>query len=286
RWGFGAVLASTTVTVGTFGLHNGWGTGSVLGPLVGAVVAIAIGLGYRALYREAQERQRLIDDLIATQEELALRERDAGVLQERQRLAREIHDTVAQGLSSIQMLLHAVERDGPGAASLEHVRLARETAGANLAETRRFIRELTPAALTEHSLPGALTRLAESTSRDCLTVTSHLSGDAVELPMRLETALLRIAQAAIANVVQHASARRAEITLTYLDDWISLDVVDDGIGFDPKQVTAVPTVHRTSFGLVAMHQRVEQLGGTLTIESRPGAGTAIAAAFELPGDQP
>lgn len=285
RWGIAAVLLTTAVTVVAFALHNGWNTGSVVGPFVGAAVAIAIGLGYRALYREAQERQRLVDDLLATREELAVRERDAGVLQERQRLAREIHDTVAQGLSSIQMLLHAVERDGPGEASLEHVRLARETAATNLAETRRFIRELTPPALIEHSLPGALTRLAESTSRSGIAVSFHLSGEAVELPMPLETGLLRIAQAALANVVQHASASRAEVTLSYLDDWVGLDVVDDGTGFDPKQVTAVLAVHRTSFGLVAMRQRVEQLGGTLTVESRHGAGTAIAAAFEIPGGQ-
>ncbi|MEO7005571.1 MAG: sensor histidine kinase [Terrimesophilobacter sp.] len=284
RWGITAVLLTTAVTVVTFALHNGWNTGSVVGPLVGAAVAIAIGMGYRALYREVQERKRLIDDLLATREELALRERDAGVMQERQRLAREIHDTVAQGLSSIQMLLHAVERDGLGETSLEHVRLARETAGANLAEARRFIRELTPPALIEHSLPGALIRLAESTCRDDIAVSFHLSGEATKLPMPLETGLLRIAQAALANVIQHANASRAEVTLTYLDDWVGLDVVDNGTGFDPKQVTAVPAVHRTSFGLVAMRQRVEQLGGTLTVESH-GAGTAIAAAFEIPGGQ-
>lgn len=282
RWGVAAVLVSIAVTIVAFAWHSGWSVGGVIGPLIGAAVAIVIGLGYRALYREAQERQRLIDDLLATRAELALREREAGVLQERQRLAREIHDTVAQGLSSIQMLLHAVERDGPGVGSLEHVRLARETAATNLAEARRFIRELTPPALEEQTLPGALSRLAEATSRTGVAVSFHVSGDAVELPMRLETALLRIAQAALANVTQHAVASRAEVTLTYLDDWVGLDVVDDGSGFDPRKVSAVPIVHRTSFGLIAMRQRVEKLGGTLTVESRPGAGTAIAAAFDLP----
>lgn len=282
RWAIPAVVVTTAFTVVTFASHSGWTVGGVLGPFIGATVAIVIGLGYRALYREAQQRQLLIDELLATREKLALREREAGMLEERSRLAREIHDTVAQGLSSIQMLLHAVEREGSGAAALEHVKLARETAATNLAEARRFIRELTPPALEQQTIAAALARLAEAESIDPLVVTFHSSGEPVELPMRLETALLRIAQATLANVRQHADAGRAEITLTYLDDWVGLDIVDDGKGFSPRTIAAASS-DRTSFGLTAMRQRVEQLGGTLTIESRPGAGTAIAAGFDLTG---
>lgn len=282
RWAIPAVLATTAFAAVVFAGHSGWTPGGVLGPLIGATVAIVIGLGYRALYREAQQRQLLIDELLAAREMLATREREAGVLQERSRLAREIHDTVAQGLSSIQMLLHAVEREGAGPATLEHVTLARETAAANLAEARRFIRELTPPALEQQTIGAALARLADSNSVGSLTVAFHSSGEPVELPMRLETALLRIAQATLANVGQHADARRAEVTLTYLDDWVGLDIVDDGKGFSPRAIDAAAS-DRTSFGLTAMRQRVEQLGGTLTIESRPGAGTAIAVGFELAG---
>jgi signal transduction histidine kinase len=282
RWGIPAVVATTAVAVVAFAGHSGWTVGGVVGPVIGATVAIVIGLGYRALYREAQQRQVLIDELLATREKLAVREREAGVLQERSRLAREIHDTVAQGLSSIQMLLHAVEREGSGAAALEHVKLARETAATNLAEARRFIRELTPPALEQQTIAAALSRLAATDSVDSLVVSFHSSGEPVELPMRIETALLRIAQATLANVRQHADAGRAEVTLTYLDDWVGLDIVDDGKGFSPRAVNEAAS-DRTSFGLIAMRQRVEQLGGTLTIESRAGAGTAIAVGFDLTG---
>jgi signal transduction histidine kinase len=282
RWAIPVIVATTAFAIVVFAGNSGWTVGGVLGPAIGATVAIVIGLGYRALYREARQRQLLIDELLATREMLALREREAGVLQERSRLAREIHDTVAQGLSSIQMLLHAAEREGSGQAALEHVRLARETAATNLAEARRFIRELTPPALEQQTIGAALARLAEANTVDSLAVTFHSSGEPVELPMRLETALLRIAQATLANVRQHANAGRAEITLTYLDNWVGLDIVDDGRGFSPRAIDAAAS-ERTSFGLTAMSQRVEQLGGTLTIESRPGAGTAIAVGFELIG---
>lgn len=274
RWAVLAVVTTTGLTLVILAMHTGWHVGGVLGPALGATVAVVIGMGYRALYRETQERQRLIDDLIATRQELASRERETGMLEERERLAREIHDTLAQGLSSIQLLLHAAERDLPQ--SLEHIRLARETAAANLAEARRFIRRLSPPALEEQTLPGALARLAETSTTGTLTVSFHLSGDPYELTMSMETALLRIAQASLANVAQHAGATRAELTLTYLDDWVGLDVVDDGSGFDPAAVSS-----GSSFGLAGLRSRVAGLGGTLGIESRPGAGTAIAASFDL-----
>jgi len=280
RWAIPATLVTTAVAIVAFAGHDGWTVGGVVGPLIGVTVAIVIGLGYRALYREAQQRQLLIDELLATRQKLAAREREAGMLEERSRLAREIHDTVAQGLSSIQMLLHAVEREGSGSGALEHIRLARETAATNLAEARRFIRELTPPALERQTIGAALARLATADTSDLLAVSFHVSGDPVELPMRIETALLRIAQATLANVRQHADAGRAEITLSYLDDWVGLDIVDDGKGFSPRMVGKAAS-DRTSFGLIAMRQRVEQLGGTLTIESRAGAGTAIAVGFDL-----
>lgn len=276
-WAVLVVTISTLVTVVALALHTGWSVGGVLGPVIGAAVAVVIGLGYRALYREAEQRQRLIEDLVDAREELATREREAGVLEERARLAREIHDTVAQGLSSIQLLLHAAERDLTEP-SLGHVRLARKTAASNLAEARRFIRELAPPALQEQSLPGALSRLVETASVEPLAVSFHLSGTATELPMRFETALLRIAQASLANAAQHANATRAEVTLTYLDDWVGLDIVDDGAGFDPRAIA-----DGTSFGLIGLRGRVDQLGGTLSIESSPGAGTAVAASFSLDG---
>lgn len=286
RWGIPAVLVSVVLAIGVLGLHFGWNVGAIFGPLIGAGVAVAIGLGYRAMLREAEERQTLIRDLIATRAELASTEREAGTLSERERLAREIHDTLAQGLSSIQLLLHAAERTMTDDGAISHVRLARETASTNLQEARRFIRELTPPALDSHTLPGALKRLAESATAEGMqdpeaaVVSLQVTGDPVPLPMRLESTLLRIAQGSLANVTQHAAATRAEITLSYMTDEIALDIVDNGRGFRVSTLEADRPAD--SFGLVAIRQRVEQLGGTLTIESTPGKGTAIAVTFPLP----
>ena len=112
-WGAAAILESTLVAICALGLHSGWTVGGVVGPLVGAGVALLIGLGYQALAREAEQREALVRELIATQGQLAATEHESGVLAERARLAREIHDTLAQGLSSIQMLLHAARSFDP-----------------------------------------------------------------------------------------------------------------------------------------------------------------------------
>lgn len=282
RAGIPLVLLSVLLTIWSMSFHVGLSLGATLGPLVGAAVAVAVGLGYRALLREAAERQNLIDDLLVTRAELAATARDAGTLAERERLAREIHDTVAQGLSSIQMLLHAAESRVSDPAALEHLRLARDTAAANLQETRRFIRELTPPALDTQTLPGALARLAASAERTipsgdpATRVSLHVTGDPVALPMPLETTLLRIAQGSLANVAQHAGAHRAEVTLSYMTDEVALDIVDDGRGFTLTDDTAQSP---DSFGLVAIRQRVEALGGTFVLESAPGHGTAVAVRF-------
>lgn len=275
-----AVVVSTAVAIVAIGLHGGFTVGGVVGPVVGAGVALLIGLGYRALAREASEREQLVAELLATRDRLAATEREQGVLAERARLAREIHDTVAQGLSSIQMLLHAAERADGERPGTEHIRLARQTAADGLADTRRFIRELAPPAL-EAGLPAALGRLAETQwSADGLTVTVDAPAT-VSLPMDVQTALLRIAQGAVANVVQHAGAATVRLVLAVDGREARLTVTDDGRGFD-----VVTADHRAgssdSFGLRAMADRVAQFGGHLDVDSAPGAGTTVIATLEVP----
>lgn len=275
-WGSAAILGSTIVAICALGFHSGWTVGGVVGPLVGAGVALLIGLGYQALAREAEQREALVRELIATQGQLAATEHESGVLAERARLAREIHDTLAQGLSSIQMLLHAAERADPERPGIEHIRLARETAAANLIEARRFIRELTPPQLDDQSLGGALRRLAATQwASHGLDVQVRVS-DTITLPMHLQTALLRIAQGAIANVIQHAQATTATITIAVEADRLHFAVTDDGTGFDPLLASKDAAEKSDSFGLQATAERVQQLGGTLTIESPPGGGTTLA----------
>ncbi|MFF5706110.1 sensor histidine kinase [Streptomyces sp. NPDC012794] len=279
RWGLVAVAVTACAAIGAFVGHSGGsaGPGAFLGPLLGGAVAVATVLGYQALYRESERRRRLIEELIATRAELAAAERNAGILAERERLAREIHDTLAQGLSSIQLLLRAAERTLPeGAPAAGHIARARGAAQENLAEARRFVRALTPPDLAHGSLAGALERLCSGAPGP--RVRFSVSGTPRALPTPYEVALLRIAQSALANVVRHAAAGRAEITLTFMDSSVTLDVVDDGRGFDPAGAAS----GGGGFGLPAMRARAESLGGLFTVESDPGQGTAVAVTLPLP----
>ncbi|MEU9039802.1 sensor histidine kinase [Streptomyces sp. NPDC048352] len=283
RWGVAAVAATACAAIGASLGHGGLAhsgsvsPGAFLGPVLGGAVAVATVLGYKALYRESERRRELIEELIATRAELAAAERGAGILAERERLAREIHDTLAQGLSSIQLLLRAAERTLPeDAPAAGHIARAREAAQENLAEARRFVRALTPPDLEHGSLAGALERLCSGIPGP--RVRFSVSGTLRVLPTPYEVALLRIAQSALANVVRHARAGRAEITLTFMDDSVTLDVVDDGRGFVPSG--AAPG--EGGFGLPAMRARAESLGGLFTVESDPGQGTAVAVTLPLP----
>ncbi|MFF8267811.1 sensor histidine kinase [Streptomyces sp. NPDC016562] len=293
RWGVAAVAVTACAAIAGYLGHNGpahggaVNPGAFLGPLLGGAVAVATVLGYQALYRESERRRELIEELIATRAELAAAERSAGILAERERLAREIHDTLAQGLSSIQLLLRAAERalgepePAPGPA-LEHIARAREAAQENLAEARRFVRALTPPDLEHGSLAAALERLCAAAPWP--RVRFSLSGSPRVLPTPYEVALLRIAQSALANVVRHARAGRAEITLTFMDASVTLDVVDDGQGFDLSAAASGSGEGSGDggFGLPAMRSRAETLGGLFTVESDPGQGTAVAVTLPLP----
>ncbi|MEU2659539.1 sensor histidine kinase [Streptomyces sp. NPDC007325] len=280
RWSLPAVALTAGAAILSYVGHGAApNPGVFIGPLLGAAVAVATVLGYQALYRESERRRRLIEELITTRAELAAAERHAGTLAERERLAREIHDTLAQGLSSIQLLLRAAERAlPPGSPAAGHIDRARQAAQDNLAEARRFVRALTPPDLERGSLAAALERLCEPGAGP--RARFSVSGTPVELPTPYEVALLRIAQSALGNTVRHAGAERAEITLSFMEDAVALDVVDDGKGFAPEGVRA--STDGGGFGLPAMRSRAESLGGTFTVESAPGQGTAVAVTLPLP----
>ncbi|WP_309051407.1 sensor histidine kinase [Streptomyces sp.] len=279
RWSLPSVALTAAAAIVSYAGHGAaLNPGVFIGPLLGAAVAVATVLGYQALYRESERRRRLIEELIETREELAAAERHAGTLAERERLAREIHDTLAQGLSSIQLLLRAAERAlPPDAPAAGHIERARRAAQDNLAEARRFVRALAPPDLEHGSLAAALERLCAPGAGP--RVRFSVSGTPVGLPTPYEVALLRIAQSALANTVRHAGASRAEITLSFMDGSVTLDVVDDGRGFDPA---AVRPSSEGGFGLPAMRSRAQSLGGAFTVESAPGQGTAVAVSLPLP----
>jgi signal transduction histidine kinase len=274
------VVALTVLVVSSQVRIAGWlDPNLVLAPPAVAAVTTALFVGMR---RQAERQAALIDDLVRTRQELAATERRAGTLAERQRLAMEIHDTLAQGLSSQRMLLQAADLvwDSDPDLAHTHLRSAAAIAERDLTEARRFVHDLAPADLAVGgSLPAALAALAERETSDTLTVRCHIEGTPGVLPQRVEATLLRIAQGALANVREHAAATTATITLTSLDDQIVLDVADDGRGFDPD-ARADPAQHR-GHGLPAIRARVRQLGGTCTVESAPGDGTVLSAAVPL-----
>lgn len=240
-----------------------------------AVAALATAV-FVHMERQSQEQRTLIDDLIRTRRELAATERREGTLAERQRLSMEIHDTLAQHLSSQQMLLQAADRtwESDPDTARAHVRTATGIAARGLAEARRLVHDLAPPELENGA--GLADALRALDAGPDIEVRFHLEGAPTTLPDRTESALLRIAQGALANIREHSGARTAALTLSFLGDQVVLDVADDGDGFTEPRTTA-----ERGHGLPAMRARVRQLGGTLTIESTPGEGTVLSAAIPL-----
>lgn len=274
-----------------FQIPTGLTLGGIMGPALSAVVVVAINYAFTTIGRVSRERLLLIDELLSTREQLAESEREAGVAQERERLAHEIHDTVAQNLSSIQMLLHAAERDLGNLdvaeeeleQPLRRMEAARRAASNNLAETRAMIAALTPAGLREASISEALERIAADFAHASdMDIQVETHGEPQKLPMRVEAGLLRIAQGAVSNAVQHSGASRVRVTLTHEPEEIRLDVVDNGVGFDVAAQAGKPA-GLGHLGLDAMRSRAAELGGELTIESVPGGPTAISVAVPVDG---
>ncbi|WP_067179125.1 sensor histidine kinase [Microtetraspora niveoalba] len=279
------VVALTAAAVAAASWHAGGLTpAQVIGPVIGAAVATLMALVYKALYHESEQRRLLIDDLVRTREKLVRAEGDAARLAERERLAREIHDTLAQGMSSIVLLLRAARRDLGARPEMAEERMleAERAAAENLEEARNFVRALAPPALQHSSLVAALRRISGSAAaRTATRVRFEVSGDPVELPPAHDLTLLRVAQGALGNVSRHSGAGNAGVTLTYLDGAVVLDVFDDGRGFDPARTPVDGP--GTGYGLRVMRDRAAALGGTLTVESTPGEGTAVAVTLPLPG---
>src|SRR4051794_15026691 len=208
--------------------------------------------------------------------QLLTQAREAGVLEERERMAREIHDTIAQGLTGVITQLeaarHATDRPDEHDRHLANAeRLARDS----LAEARRSVDGALPAALETAALADALREVARDWSeRTGVPAELTLTGEAVTLDPEIEVTLLRTAQEALANVEKHAHAGRARLTLSFMGDVVTLDVRDDGVGFDAARPEPAPG---EGFGLRGMRQRVARVAGTLVIESEPGGGTAVSA---------
>ncbi len=259
--------------------HGTLNPNMVLAPPAIAAVATAVLIH---LQRQAARQRTLIDALVRTRRELAATERQAGILAERQRMSAEIHDTLAQSLSSQQMLLQAAQltwHTDPDTAR-SHIQDAAALTARGLTEARRFVHDLAPGDLTGHTLPQALHTLADRETGPGLAVTFREDNSPGPLPQHTEAALLRIAQGALANVREHAAATRAALTLTGQDDRITLAIADNGRGFTAHDPPA--SGGERGHGLPAMHIRARQTGGTLTVDSAPGHGTTVTATLPHP----
>jgi signal transduction histidine kinase len=229
---------------------------------------------------EANQRlEEMMAENTGLQAQLLIQAREAGAGDERQRMAREIHDTLAQGLTGIITQLEAAQQTSHDAERERRIGNAKRLARDSLAEARRSVQALRPQALENSRLPEALAgEVARWSATSGVPGEVETTGDARALHPEVEVTLLRVAQEALANVAKHAGASRAGVTLSYMEDVVSLDVRDDGAGF------VLPTAPNGSlagggFGLIAMRQRVSRLAGQLEIESEPGAGTAVSASL-------
>ncbi|WP_459751320.1 sensor histidine kinase [Streptomyces sennicomposti] len=224
--------------------------------------------------------QQALDENAALHAQLLVQAREAGVADERRRLAAEIHDTLAQGLTGIIAQLQVVSGAPDLTTARTHLERASALARHSLGEARRSVHNLAPVELEDTGLPEALkSTVAAWGERTGVRADFTVTGTAEQLHDEVSATLLRIAQEALSNAARHARAARVGVTLSYLGDEVILDIRDDGAGFDPA---AVPARTRAGgFGLAGMRARAERIAGSVTVESEPGQGTAVSARVPL-----
>jgi signal transduction histidine kinase len=314
RWRLAGFIATAlVVSAAMSGGYPDHDAGHTLSYLLIAVVLVALVFTTAQITTRAVdqnvERGQIIAELAEANQRLAAsmaenshlhaqlvtQAREAGVTEERQRLAGEIHDTLAQGLTGIIAQLEAAEhtRTDPGELT-RHLAQAAGLARSSLTEARRSVRALRPEQLEDASLPEALRELTRGWSEQTgVTAALEVTGTPVRAGADVEAAVFRAAQEALSNVAKHAQAARVQLTVSYAGDTLLLDVADDGSGFDPA-ATGPAADGRVAdgpdaaggYGLTGMGQRLGRVGGTLTIESVPGTGTTINAAVPLTGPVP
>ncbi|MFJ9178450.1 sensor histidine kinase [Streptomyces sp. NPDC102360] len=268
--------------------------------LFGALLAINLGLVGAMVHLDTKEYERTraqvatiaelertnkalqeaMDENAQLHTQLLVQAREAGISDERRRLAAEIHDTIAQGLTGIIAQLQVVANTDDRGLACEHLDRAADLARHSLGEARRSVHNLAPAALDDATLAEALKKTVEDWSaRTGVRADFTLTGTAEPLHDEIEASLLRIAEEALSNAARHAAATRVGVTLSFMAGEVTLDVRDDGRGFDPLAVPG--RSGGGGFGLDGMRARAERLAGGVTVESEEGGGTAISARVPL-----
>jgi signal transduction histidine kinase len=280
RYTVPAVAVLTVLAFLRSGVLAAQPTGVWLANVAGSiVVALLIGAFVNVLVRQNTARKQALDALQATREELAATSRRAGVLAERERLAREVHDTVAQGFAGIVMQLEASEQalDTAPDQARQHLARAKRSARDSLAEVRRAVHALRPEVLEGTTLADAIGRTVRRWSVETgIPADTSTEGVPVPLPPSSEIALLRTGQEALANVAKHANPTGVSVRLAYIPDGITLTVADDGVGFDPDGEMT------DGQGLRGIAERLAALDGRLQLDSHPGRGTTLTAAIPAP----
>ncbi len=242
--------------------------GLVTGPILGIFIVNSV--------RQRMALAQLVDELRDSRAETSRLSREAGVAAERERLAGEIHDTLAQGFTSIVALTQAIEAEmgtDPDAAA-RHLALIESTARENLTEARTMVTRLTPTALDGATLPAAIRRLCLAFEAETgISVRDRIAEGTPSAGMAGDVVLLRAAQEALANIRQHAGAGSVAVTLDSDTDTVRLTVSDNGIGLSEP--------HTDGFGLRGMRSRVAQVGGTVTL-STGGAERGLRLDIEVP----
>jgi ligand-binding sensor domain-containing protein/signal transduction histidine kinase len=229
-------------------------------------VAVVLAGGVWAVHRDRVQR---------------VRQRLGAIVAERNRMARELHDTVEQGMMAVSMQLQAAAlKLGDSTTARQHLKSAQEMLNESLAETRRTVRGLRSPALEGAALPTAVARVIKQlTNGTAIATNVRVSGVPDQIQPRVEDELLRIAQESVTNAMKHAQAQRIDVELTHRDGRLRLSVRDDGCGFEPACALAPPEGH---FGLVGMRERARRLGGELTVRTAPSEGTEIIVEVPLP----
>jgi signal transduction histidine kinase len=244
-------------------------------------LSLGLGLWFTKVYDQVEERQRLIEQLQAAQKELAALSRDAGVADERERLAREIHDTIAQDLTGLVLTAQRGRRElakGNSAAVEKQLAVLEENARHALIETRALVASGAAVGVDGSGLATALRRLAERFERETGIVVTVSADESASADRDAEVVLLRCAQEALANVRKHSTAGTAAVALSTHDGEIDLRISDDGTGFDPAKPSS-------GFGLTGLRERLALVRGTLDVSAEPGGGTTLIATLPRSTEQ-
>ena len=285
-----AIIGNVIVSVGVFVGYFAWSGFQNLLLAAGVAVlsvtfSLSFGLWITRIAEFGEERARLLAELEAAQDELGAMHREVGVTSERERLAREIHDTLAQSLTGLVLLAQRAGREldaadaaaAPDAAAgraRDTIALIEQTAREALGEARALVAANAPVRV-ESDLADALTRLAERFTRETGVVVTAEVGE-VQLGRDLEVVLLRCTQEALANVRKHANAASARVRVIRIDDRVELTVSDDGVGL-------AGATESSGFGVSGMRERLALVGGRLSLEPREGGGSVLRATVPTAG---